>query len=240
MSQKRKLLIIDDDSENREFLDSILSQHFEILLAADGNIGIGLAKTHQPDLILLDITMPNLDGFAACEILRSGESTRHIPVIMLTAADDSENRTQAFNRGADDFIARPFRTKELVARILSKVRRLQEREGEGDYLRCGNLQLNLPKLEVTVAARVVPLSLLEFNLLRHFVENKNRVLSRERILESVWRDSVVSDRTVDTHIAFLRKKLGAGFDHAISTVYGAGYVLKEHPQPSQDRSQVHG
>lgn len=221
----RNILIIDDDADNRELLQEFLRPQFQVLQATDGEEGLRLARSRLPDLILLDIRMPKVDGIQTCDQLRQNEATRHIPVIMLTGADDSESRVQAFSRGADDFVSRPFRSDELIARIQSKLRRIEEREGTSKTLVCGNLTLDLPKIEARIADRHAPLSVLEFDLLKYFVQNKEQVMSRERILEAVWRDSVVSDRTVDTHIALLRKKL-KGFDHAIGTVYGAGYILK--------------
>lgn len=226
MEARRKILIIDDEPDNRELIEQILADKFNVAMAGDGEEGIRVARSELPDLILLDITMPKLDGIAVCESLRANEATRHIPIIMLTAASDADHRVKSFMTGADDFLSKPFRPQELVARVLSKIRRIEERLGKDEMLQCGNLVLNLKKIEVTIDGTNVPLSVLEFNLLKCFVQNKDRVMSRDRILEAVWRDSVVSDRTVDTHIVSLRKKLN-GFDHTISTIYGAGYVLKK-------------
>lgn len=226
MEPKRKVLIVDDEADNRDLVDQILSEKFEVVTAADGEEGLRMARAELPDLILLDITMPKLDGISVCETLRTNEATKHIPIIMLTASSDVDHRIQSFMTGADDFVPKPFRPKELVARVQSKIRRIEERSGKDEMLTVGNLTLNMKKLEATVSGKALQLSVLEFNLLKCFVQNKDRVMSRERILESVWRDSVVSDRTVDTHIVSLRKKL-EGFDHVIATVYGAGYILKK-------------
>ncbi|MBI3543546.1 MAG: response regulator transcription factor [Deltaproteobacteria bacterium] len=226
MPDKRKILIIDDELDNRELLEQILTDKFKVLSAEDGEAGLRVARAELPDLILLDITMPKLDGFAVCETLRTNEATRDIPIIMLTAASDVDHRIRSFMTGADDFVPKPFRPKELLARVLSKMRRVEERKGKEEVLECGNLVLDLRKIDAQLNGKSLGLSVLEFNLLKCFVQNKDRVMSRERILESVWRDSVVSDRTVDTHIVSLRKKL-ADFDHTLATVYGAGYVLKK-------------
>lgn len=225
MQDKRKVLIIDDEADNRELIEDILSDKFRVLCASDGEEGLRVARGDLPDLILLDITMPKLDGIAVCEVLRSNEATRHIPIIMLTASSDVDRRIQSYMTGADDFLSKPFRPQELIARVISKIRRIEERSTQEEVLDCGNLKMDVRKLEVSIDNKVVVMSVLEFNLLKCFLQNKDRVMSRERILEAVWRDSIVSDRTVDTHIVSLRKKL-VGFDHAISTIYGAGYVLK--------------
>lgn len=224
-SAKAKVLIIDDEVENRLLLQETLSKHFDVIEAGDGEEGVRMAKQNQPDLILLDINMPKMDGISACEVLRIHEATRHIPVIMLSALDNEEHRTRAFMKGADDFLGKPFTIKELIARVSSKVRRLEEAARRGGSMSCGNLTLDSQRLEVKISDRLVPLSVLEFCLLKYMVENKEIVLSRQRILEAVWRDTIVTDRTVDAHIACLRKKLG-GFDYQITTVYGAGYALK--------------
>ncbi len=223
---KRKVLVIDDEPENRELIEQILIGKFQVYLAADGEEGVTVARREQPDLILLDITMPKLDGIAACEALRSNEATRHIPIIMVTASGDIDNRIKAFLTGVDDFLAKPFSPKELVARVNSKIRRVDEKDNKQEVLQCGNLNLDLHKLEAKINGNLIALSVLEFSLLKYLVLNRNRVLSREKILEAVWRDAVVSDRTVDTHMVSLRKKL-IGFDHLLTTVYGAGYILKK-------------
>lgn len=227
MEEKHKVLIIDDEHDNRELIEQILSDRYKVLSAADGEEGLRVARSDLPDLILLDITMPKLDGISVCETLRSNEATRDIPIIMLTAASDVDNRIKSFMTGADDFLSKPFRPKELMARVLSKIRRIEERKGKSELIECGNLVLDLKKIDALLNGVSLKLSVLEFNLLKCFVMNKDRVMSRERILEAVWRDSVVSDRTVDTHIVSLRKKL-EGFDHTLATIYGAGYVLKKY------------
>jgi DNA-binding response OmpR family regulator len=226
MPDKRKVLVIDDERDNRELIHQILSDRFNVLMAKDGEEGILVARSELPDVILLDITMPKMDGIAVCEALRSNEATRHIPIMMITASVDLDARVQSFMTGADDFLSKPFKSKELIARVVSKIRRVEERVGSDENVGVGNLVLNLKKLEAVIDGKAIQLSVLEFNLLKCFVQNKDRVMSRERILEAVWRDSVVSDRTVDTHIVSLRKKL-SGFDHNIATIYGAGYILKK-------------
>jgi DNA-binding response OmpR family regulator len=176
--------------------------------------------------------MPGMDGITVCEKLRSSEITRHIPIVILSGVADVDQRIKVFLTGADDFVTKPFRIKELAARVESKLRRVREVE-EGmlqpdrspEKITCGNLTLDSSKIEVSINGKVVPLSVLEFNLLRFIVVNADRVISRETILQNVWKDAVVTDRTVDTHIACIRKKL-KDFDHVISTIYGAGYILK--------------
>jgi two-component system alkaline phosphatase synthesis response regulator PhoP len=225
MSETRTVLVVDDEAEGREFLESVLSSRFNVLLAENGLEGLGLAKDKRPDLILLDINLPGMDGISVCAALRNDSATRHIPILMVTGNGDLESRVKAFDSGADDFIEKPYSVKELVARIHSKVRRLSEVVTKEELITCGNLTLDLKRLEARVEGKRVELSVLEFNLLKYLVLNKESVMSRDKILAAVWPSVVVEDRTVDTRIAYLRKKL-AGFDHKLSTVYGAGYILK--------------
>lgn len=225
MEIKRKILVVEDERDNREFIDEVLRDRFEVVVAGDGEEGLRLARAILPDLVLLDIAMPKLDGLAVCAALRDNEATKHIPIIILTASSDVDKRIQSYMTGADDYLTKPFKPKELLARVLSKIRRIEERAEKEQVIRLGNLILDTRKIEATIDSNPIQLSVLEFKLLKYFVTNKDRVMSREQILEAVWRDSVVSDRTVDTHIVSLRKHL-CKFDHALTTVYGAGYVLK--------------
>lgn len=230
MAGLKKILIIDDDAEICDFVEDLLSFRFQILKANTGTLGLQLAGSSQPDLIILDLKLHNQSGLDVCRTLRSSPSTRHIPILIYSASDDIEQLTQAFDLGADDYVVKTARPRELVARILAKIRRLEERDEEPELIACGNLTLNTRKLEATIDGNPLPLSVLEFNLLRFFVANKERVMNRTQILEGVWKDAVVSNRTIDTHMVYLRKKL-AGFNHTLATVYGAGYILRTTPAP---------
>jgi two-component system, OmpR family, alkaline phosphatase synthesis response regulator PhoP len=221
----RKILLIEDDLETQLFMKDILSDGFHVFFAKNGKDGFDLARSERPDLILLELMLPKLDGAEICGLLRRNEATQHIPIIGITASTDFELHLQAFSLGADDFLQRPFRPRELIARITTKMRRIDETRKPSALLREADVEMNLERLECRVREELVPLSVLEFNLLRYFVENINRVLSRERILQAIWRDDIVTERTVDTHMTSLRKRIkksSLGF----STLYGAGYILK--------------
>ncbi|MBN8541320.1 MAG: response regulator transcription factor [Deltaproteobacteria bacterium] len=222
----KRILVIDDDPGILDFIEELLSFRFQILKAGDASTGLQLADTGKPDLIILDLGLEKQSGHDLCRVLRARPETKHIPILIYTGADDIENVTQAFDFGADDYVIKGARPRELVARVVAKIRRLEEQVDEPDIMVCGNLTLNAARLEATVEHKTVPLSVLEFNLLRFFVLNKDRVVSRQQILEGVWKDAVVSNRTIDTHMVYLRKKL-AGFSHILATVYGAGYILRE-------------
>lgn len=221
-----RILVIDDDPEILNFIEELLSFRFQILKASDASTGLQLADTGKPDLIILDLGLERQSGHDICRVLRARPETRHIPILIYTGSDDIENLTQAFDFGADDYVIKSARPRELIARVVAKIRRLEEQVDEPDIMVCGNLTLNAARLEATVEQKTIPLSVLEFNLLRFFVLNKDRVVSRQQILEGVWKDAVVSNRTIDTHMVYLRKKL-TGFSHTLATVYGAGYILRE-------------
>ena len=221
----KKILLLEDDAENRLFMKDVLSDEFRVVFAEDGKEGFCLARSESPDLVLLNLMLPKLDGVEICALLRSNETTRHLPVIGITESGDFELQLLAFDLGADDVLQKPIRPRELIARINTKFRRIDELRGQPTLLSAGDLKLDLERFECHVRDELVTLSVLEFNLLRYFVENINRVLSRERILQAIWREHVVTERTIDTHMTSLRKKI-QNSNVEFSTLYGAGYILK--------------
>lgn len=221
-----KILLIDDEEDYRALTMSILEDEYAILTASTGEEGIRMAQANSPDIILMDIILRDLDGFSVCERLRSSERTRHIPILMLTAAFDVESRIRAFSAGADDFIAKPCTDRELLSRIESKLRRIRDHSVRTNRrLSCGNLTIDLDRFEAAIAGERIVLTALEFNLLRYMIENQNRVMNRKTILQAIWADCKVTSRTVDTHVSALRKKL-KGFDHDLSAIYRIGYILR--------------
>lgn len=233
VSRKYKVLIVDDEKSICDFVTEALSDKYDVHQAHDGEAGISLALQILPDLILLDINMPKADGLTVCRTLRSDPRTRHVGILMLTAMNSLDDRLQAFHFGADDFLAKPFRVQELVARVDSKIRRLEESSEPQQTVTLGNLTLHMDRAEATINGQACILSMLEFKLLSYFVQNNNKLLSRNDVLQSVWQDTNVQARTVDTHIGQLRKKL-RGFNHKIATVYGGGYIMKERGPGEED------
>lgn len=221
-----KILLIDDEEDYRALAMSILEDEYDILSASTGEEGIRVAQANSPDIVLVDILMRDMDGISVCERLRSSERTRHVPILMLTAAFDVESRIRAFSAGADDFIAKPYTDRELLSRIASKLRRVREQSMRTNRsLSCGNLTLDLCRFEAAIAGERIVLTALEFNLLRYMIENQDRVMNRKTILQSNWAGCNVTSRTVDTHVSALRKKL-KGFDHDLSAIYRIGYILR--------------
>lgn len=225
-NRTKRILVIDDDPGILDFIDELLSFRFVILKALDATTGLQLAESERPDLVILDLGLQNQSGHDICRVLRARHETKHIPILIYTGSDDIESLTQAFAQGADDYVVKNTKPRELVARVIAKIRRLEEQVEEPEILTCGNLKLDSARLEGMLNDKTLALSVLEFHLLRFFVVNKDRVVSRKQILDSVWKDAVVSNRTIDTHMVYLRKKL-SGFTHSLATVYGAGYILRE-------------
>ncbi len=217
-SGKNSILVIDDDQGVRSLLQEILEENYSVYQAEDGLSGIEKVKTYSPDLVLLDLKMPGKDGFQVCRELKQSSDTAQVPIIFLTASSETQNLVEAFRLGADDFIEKPFQVQELTARIGAKLRRPQKQ----DAIVCGNVALNLKSMQVLIAGERIVFSALEFNLLKFFMQNINHVVDREMVLKKVWGNVCVTDRTVDTHIVSLRKKL-AKSDHQLITVYGIGY-----------------
>jgi DNA-binding response OmpR family regulator len=221
----RKVLLIDDEKENLEILGEMLRPSFLPVLASSGREGIQLAVQERPDVILLDVNMPEMDGFEVCQRIREQPSTRAIPVLMLTTAAGLDSRVKGLDLGADDYIPKPFQLRELIARINARLRRQEIAKREGDVIALSNLRLAPKSFEVWVDDRSVRLTRIEFDLLRYFLERPDVVVERNKLLGDLWPDSVVTDRTVDTHVANLRKKI-RGFTCPLETIYGAGYILR--------------
>ena len=237
MPRKHKILVVDDETEIRELVRDFLSPTYDVALAGDGWEAIRIAKEVQPSLIVLDMLMPRLDGVTTCEYLRKGPTTGSIPIIMLTAVKDAPDRIKAFSSGADDYLTKPFHPDELLARIESKIRRIEEAAGKGkkstkkntatqNRVTCGNLAIDMDSKEVLLKGRAIRLAGLDFALLQFFIENTGKLKSREDIIKAVWNSEKVPHRLLDPHIVSLRKSL-KGFNHEIATVWGGGYILKK-------------
>jgi two-component system alkaline phosphatase synthesis response regulator PhoP len=223
---KNKVLIIDDEKEVREAIRSVLTRHFDVLTASDGTSGIRSAREENPDLILLDLLMPGVDGIQVCRTLKSEPATKSIPIIMITATNDDDRRAEALLAGADELTSKPFRPREFLVRINSIINGSHGSAIQNEpVLECGNVRLDPNKLEVTVNGTRTDMTVLEIKLLALLIRNRGNILKRQQILDAVWQEKEVLDRVVDNHILSLRRKL-AGFDHDLVSVYGAGYGIK--------------
>jgi len=221
------ILVVDDEADIRDLLVFNLKREgYDTLEASDGAAALELARSRRPSLILLDVMLPRLDGLAVCRELGKDRSTEHIPVIMLTARGDDVDRIVGFELGADDYVVKPFNTRELLLRVKAMLRRRVQPEDEDPLLRCHGVCLDPQAHKVTVNDRPVELTAIQFCLLRDLMRSPGCVRSREELLSSVWDYQFEGyDRTVDTHIKRLRARLGEAAD-IIETVRGIGYRCK--------------
>ena len=216
---QKKILIIEDEPSIQNILKAFLEDAgYAVILANDGIAGIAAFHDNKPDLVMLDLMLPKVDGFAVCEILRR-ES--HAPIIMLTALDDEDSQIKGFDALADDYITKPFSMPLVLRRIEAVLRRDEKRETDGAVLSCRGIRLNKDNYEVAVNGRPVTLTAREFALVKLFMENPGRVFTRENLLSLIWDyDFIGDEKIVNTHIKNLRKKLGID---CIETIRGVGY-----------------
>lgn len=218
-----KILVVEDDPSIQEFLKELLLDNgYAVETAADGVTALNLIKKSQPDLVLLDLGLPNVTGEAVCIEIR--KKYPDLPIIILTAKDDVSDVVKGLNLGADDYVTKPFVADELLARIRARLR-----HGEDVKLQVADLELNNKTFEVKRSGKLIQLSPHEFKLLQYLISNKGRVLTREMILNRVWLYSYeVDTRVVDVYIGYLRKKIDADYKKKlIHSVRGFGYMIKE-------------
>jgi two-component system OmpR family response regulator len=226
-SEPARVLVVDDEESITQLVSTVLRyEGFEVEAAADGRAAVQLARTFQPDIVVLDVMLPDLDGFEVYRRLANGSTP--VPVLFLTARDSSEDRVHGLTLGADDYVGKPFSLEELVARVRAVLRRTRGGHEDGAVLRYADLELNEDAHEVTRGDRLIQLTPTEFNLLRYLLANAGRVVSKAQILDHVWRYDFGGDSSVvETYISYLRKKVdGGGDDPLIQTVRGFGYSLR--------------
>jgi|SRR3990170_3489495 len=231
-----KILVVEDEPSLQETLAyNLKKQGYEVSTSGDGRMALDLARSFQPDMVILDVMLPGMDGFEVCRILRK---ETNIPILMLTARDDEIDRVVGLEIGADDYLTKPFSMRELMARVKAQLRRsqivreelgkLQQKIGEPPHevLNFKNLSIDLTRREVTLDGNELALKPKEYELLLFFAEHRGQMLSREFILERVWGWEFIGDsRTVDVHVRWLRKLLekDAALPSRITTVRGGGY-----------------
>lgn len=220
-----RILVVEDEPNIVELVQLYLTNEgYEVLAAHDGREAIRLVRSEKPDLVVLDLMLPEVDGFEVCRRLRQGGND--LPIIMLTARDDDVDKIVGLELGADDYVTKPFNPRELVARVRAVLRRF-ERKTKRPVLRLGNVTVDAGSREVHVGDETLVLRLKEFDLLATLIENARMVLTRQRLLQIVWGYDFFGDtRTVDVHIARLREKLRKS-TLEIETVWGIGYKLVE-------------
>lgn len=232
---KLKVLIVDDEQSIRTLLEYNLKQAgYETIDAADGETAIIKAENERPDLILLDLMLPEKNGFEVCKILRDRDI--NIPIIMLTAKSDEPDKIKGLEIGADDYMTKPFSPREVIARMKAVLRRSDKKQSNMDneeVLRSGPITVYLERHEVHLAGVELEFTPKEFELLAYFIQNKNRVLSRDILLSAVWDyDFAGGTRIVDVHVSHLREKIELNTRDPlfIKTIRGHGYKYEE-PTP---------
>lgn len=222
--EKLKILVVDDESRMRKLVrDFLVRQNFDVVEAKDGEEALDcFYKDKSIALIILDVMMPKMNGFEVCKEIRE---TSKVPIIMLTAKGEESSELQGFELGVDEYIAKPFSPKILVARVEAILRRTNQTEPEA-VIEVGGITIDKTAHSVTVDGENVDLSYKEFELLTYFAENAGIALSREKILNNVWNYDYFGDaRTIDTHVKKLRNKLGSKGDY-IKTIWGMGYKFE--------------
>ena len=222
---KQKILVIDDEQDLVELLKfNLQKEGYEVAVAYDGLSGLERARK-MPDAIILDLMLPEMNGLDVCRHLKRVSATAGIPILMLTAKGEEADKVVGLELGADDYLAKPFSMRELLARIKAILRRTAFRAGAEEVLIVGPLSLDKGKYEVKLKNKILLLTGFEFRLLWFLAENKGRVFSRRQILREISPDRVTIDRTVDVHVKELREKLNDAGD-LIETIRGVGYRLK--------------
>ena len=224
---RETIAVVDDEEDIVELISYNLKREgFDVRGFCDGESFISSLKSFYPDLVILDLLLPGMDGFEVCRYIRRDERLSRIPIIMLSVKDSEIDKVVGLELGADDYLTKPFSTRELIARVKAVLRRYGVAGvNKASLIKRGSLLVNLETMEVTLSGRRIELTPIEFKLLVVFLQNPGRVFRREDLLEKLWGGKFVVDRTVDVHINNLRKKLGE-VGKAIKSLRGVGYKLE--------------
>lgn len=227
---KTRVLAVEDEQDIAGLIKHTLERggDIEVQIVSSGDAALMVSAEQPPDLILLDLNLPVINGLEVCRLLRSRPATKNVPIIMLTARTSESDRVVGLDAGADDYVTKPFSLRELSARVRAVLRRGRGEAAQGPVVyRGAHLVADFDAVNIEVDGEAIRLTRREFELLRHLVENRNRVLSRDRLLERVWGyDRLIETRSVDVHVGRLRSKLGAA-GKQIETVVGLGYRFVE-------------
>ena len=223
-----RILVVDDEPDAIELIRfNLKASGYEVLTAEDGEEALAKARKFSPDMILLDVMLPEIDGLEVCKILRRDPATASLPIIMLTAKASEIDRVLGLEFGADDYVTKPFSPRELMLRVRNLLKRKESSKEEVARFQVRDIELDVSKYEVKIMGQPIDLTPTEFKLLQILMERKGRVQSRDRLLQDVWGyDQLIDTRTVDTHVRRLREKMGEASDY-VTTVRGVGYRLME-------------
>ncbi len=225
-----KVLVVDDEPDALELIKfNLKGAGYDVATAADGEEALKKARALLPDLIILDVMLPEVDGLEVCKILRRDPTVSATPIIMLTAKAAEIDRVLGLELGADDYVTKPFSPRELVLRVKRLLRNDPNANAKDEEIRLKELCLDIPRHQATVKGRAIDLTATEFKLLTVLAQRRGRVQSREQLLQDVWEyDNLIDTRTVDTHMRRLREKLGSAAKY-LDTVRGVGYRFVDEP-----------
>ncbi len=225
---KPKILVVDDEPDAVEMIEfNLKSNGYDVVTAADGEEALTKARAVLPNLIILDLMLPEVDGMEVCKILRRDARTSGIPIIMLTAKAAEIDRVLGLELGADDYVTKPFSLRELVLRVKRLLRTETGEETKSDRIVWKELSIDIPRHQVTIKGKAIELTATEFKLITVLAQRRGRVQSRDQLLHDVWEyDTAIDTRTVDTHVRRLREKLGPAAKY-LDTVRGVGYRFVE-------------
>ena len=226
-----RILVIEDEPDIQQILDyNLREKGHKVFIAGKGEEGLRLAREKRPDLVLLDLMLPDIPGTEVCKTLKSDPLTRNAQVVMLTAKGEEIDRVVGFELGADDYVVKPFSVRELLLRVQAILRRSQGEQEAAPGIRFGSLRVDREAHRVWANETELELTALEFKLLVTLYDRKNRVQTRAALLSDVWGiDADITTRTVDTHVKRLREKLGDAGAY-IETVRGVGYRFADNPE----------
>ncbi len=222
-----KILVVDDEDHIVELITyNLTNSGYKVITANNGIDAVRIAREEKPNLMLLDLMIPGLDGFDVCKSIRNDNETKDISVIMLTAKGEELDKILGLELGADDYITKPFSIRELLARIKAVLRRIKSLEGSEEVYKSNGILINFDRREVLIGDKKIDLTLKEFELLEILVKNRGKILTRETLLDKIWGYEYVGEtRTVDVHIRYLRKKVEEDDKNPklIETIRGVGY-----------------
>jgi DNA-binding response OmpR family regulator len=224
---RQTILVIDDQRDLADLVRRVLERDgFDVIIANSGKAGLQVAQEHRPNLVVLDLSMPDMDGLEVCRALRADPRRRDLPIIVLSARSSALDRVTGLQLGADDYLIKPFESAELVARVRAVLRRSHGSVQSPVEIRCGDLVMDLHAHNAMFHDRPLNLTAAEFRLLELLASHPGRVFSRDEIVESaLGQEAAVTQRTVDAHIVNIRRKLGDGKTY-LQTVWGVGYRLQ--------------
>lgn len=240
-----RILLVEDSIESQRLVALALDRSYDLVCASTLEEAESFISRSPFDLVLLDITLPDGDGYQLCSFLQNDSVTKDIPIVFLTAHSDVTNKIMGFSLGADDYIVKPFDPLQLRGRIDSKIRSLKNKKHSGEIIERGNLQIDVCSRRVYISEnnkkKILELTPIEYKLLLSFVRHAEQVMTRNSLLSSVWGDDLhVSDRSIDTHVSKLRKKLSPDADYIQSVYDGTGYVFSVKPRSISSMDQVTG